>query len=135
MDKKELKKVSGDVYFVAEREAGNAYIQANWIGIQSLETIMYGANQLLIMLQKQPCSTILNNQSELIGPWDDGALFLGKAWAPKARQLGVKNFVQVLAPGIYGKRSFEKFKQVAVQHFQIETFELETDAKAWLLNP
>lgn len=132
MDKVELKKANGDVFFTAQRAVGNSFIHVNWIGIQSLETIMYGAGQLLVMLQKLPCKTILNSNQELIGPWDDGALYLGNTWAPKAKHLGLNNFVQVLAPGIYGKRSFEKFQQLAGKFFKIETFEHEQDAEDWI---
>jgi hypothetical protein len=134
MDKKELKKANGDLFFEAKRQAGNAYIQVNWIGIQTLETIMMGANQLLTLLRQQPCPAILNSNNELIGPWDDGAFYMGSKWAVQARILGVLHFAQVLAPGIYGQRSFQVFQQFAQQHFQIETFATNADAEAWLLS-
>ncbi|MBK0402717.1 hypothetical protein I5M27_06950 [Adhaeribacter sp. BT258] len=132
MEKKELKKANGDVFFEAMRAADNSYILVNWVGIQSLETIMLGANQLLQMLRHQPSLSILNSNKELIGPWDDGALFLGNTWAVKASILGVKNFAHVLAPGLYGKRSFQKFEQFAERYFTIETFESEVEAIQWL---
>ena len=132
MQKKELKKANGDVFFQAERKAGNSYIQVNWIGIQSLETIMMGAGLLLNMLRELPCSAILYSNQELIGPWEDGAFFLGSSWAPKARNLGVECFAHVLAPGIYGRRSFQRFEQLAQHQFRIEAFETIKDAEAWL---
>ena len=61
MEKTELKKTNGDVFFEATRMADNSYILVNWVGIQSLETIMMGANQLLIMLRNKPCAAILNS--------------------------------------------------------------------------
>ena len=134
MDKKELKKGNGDLFFEAERKGGNSYILVNWIGIQSLESMMMVANQLLTMLRQQPCPGILNSNKELIGPWDDGALFLGTKWARQAKILGVLHFAQVLAPGIYGQRSFQQFYQFAQQHFQIETFATDAEAEAWLLS-
>ena len=115
-------------------KADNSYILVNWIGIQTLETMMMGANQLLTMLRQQPCHGILNSNKELIGPWDDGALFLGSKWARQAKILGVLHFAQVLAPGIYGQRSFKQFYQFAQQHLQIETFATEAEAEAWLLS-
>jgi hypothetical protein len=132
MIKKELKKANGDVYFEAQREAGNSYIYVNWIGIQSLEMIMMGANQLLNMLRQRTCPGILNSNQELIGPWDDGALFLGTKWVPQAKVLGLQYFAQVLAHGIYGQRSFQTFQQVAGRHIQIKTFETDAEAAAWL---
>lgn len=132
MDKKELKKASGDVFFEAEYRAGNSYLYVNWIGIQTLETMMMGGNTILSMLRTNPCSLILNDQQELVGPWAEGAAYFGGSWAPKARLYGVKQFVQVLAPGIFGRRSFQEFQQKAQLHFQIETFETTPEALAWL---
>ena len=132
MEKTELKKTNGDVFFEATRMADNSYILVNWVGIQSLETIMMGANQLLIMLRNKPCTAILNSNKELIGPWDAGALFMGNTWATRARMLGLNNFAHVLAPGIYGKRAFQKFYQEAQNQFHIETFETDAAARAWL---
>lgn len=134
MNKKILQKANGDVFFEATRQAGNAYLYVNWIGIQTIETMMMGANQLLAMLRRQPCPDILNSHQELIGPWDDGALFLGSQWAPQAQVLGVLHFAQVLAPGIYGQRSFRHFYQLAQHKFQIETFATPEAAQAWLLS-
>lgn len=112
----------------------NSYIYANWIGIQTIETIMMGAGQLLTLLRRQPCPAILNSHKELIGPWESGALFMGNQWARQAKTLGVLHFAQVLAPGIYGQRSFQIFYQLAQNHFQIETFATDAEAEAWLLS-
>jgi hypothetical protein len=133
MDRKELRKANGDVFFEAERQAGNSFIFVNWIGIQSIEMIMMGANLLLTMLRQRPCAAILNSNQELIGPWNDGALFLGGKWAPQAKKLGVIHFAHVLAHGIYGQSSFQLFHQLGQQHLQIQTFETDAEAQAWLL--
>ena len=132
MDKKELKKANGDVFFEAEHRAGNSYIYVNWIGIQSLETVMLGGNTILAMLRAKPCPVILNNNHELVGPWNEGAAYMGSSWAPKAKLYGIKQFLQVLAPGIYGRRSFQDFQNKAQQQFQIETFETDEEAISWL---
>jgi hypothetical protein len=132
MDKKELRKANGDVFFEAARQVENAFILVNWIGIQSVETIMMGANLLLTMLRQEPCAALLNSNKELIGPWNDGALFLGARWAPQAKSLGMVYFAQVLAPGVYGQRSFHLFLPLAQPHLQVEIFETDAAAEAWL---
>lgn len=132
MEKQQLRKANGDVFFEAEPQANNAFIRVNWIGVQSIETMMMGANLVLTMLRQQPCPAILNCNKELIGPWNEGALFLGSKWAPQAKWLGVRHFAQVLALGIYGRTSFQLFHQLGQQHFQIGIFETEAEAEAWL---
>ncbi|QMU28667.1 hypothetical protein [Adhaeribacter radiodurans] len=134
MERNELKKVNGDLFFEAQRKGANSYIFANWIGIQSLEAIMLGANLVLSMLRKEPCMAILNSNKELIGPWDEGALYLGNKWVMEANALGVIHFAHVLAPGVYGQRSFEKFFRLAQPYLQIEVFETDAEAEAWLLS-
>ena len=133
MDKKELRKSNGDLFFEVERKGKNDYILVNWVGIQSVETIMLGANVLLNMLRQNTCAYLLNSNKELIGPWDDGALFLGNRWAIQARNLGLLYFAQVLSPGIYGQRSFTQFEAAARDHFQIKTFNSEIEAASWLV--
>lgn len=132
MDRRELRKANGDIFFEAERREGNSYILVNWTGIQSLEAIMMGASQILAMLRQRPCPAILNSNKELIGPWDDGAIFLGGSWIKQAKLLGVKYFAHVLAPGIYGQRSFKIFEQAAQQHLPVEAFETDQEAENWL---
>ncbi|MDQ3290963.1 MAG: hypothetical protein M3Q05_06695 [Bacteroidota bacterium] len=134
MEKKELKKANGDLFFEVCRKAANSYIHANWVGIQSIETIMLGANLVLSMLRQEPCSAILNSNKELIGPWDDGALYMGNKWVMDLNTLGVIHFAHVLAPGVYGQRSFEKFFQLAQPYLQIEVFNSDEEAEAWLLS-
>lgn len=133
MDKKDLRKSNGDLFFEVERKGKNDYILVNWVGIQSVETIMLGANTLLNMLRQNPCAALLNSNKELIGPWDDGALFLGNRWTIQARNLGLLYFAHVLSPGIYGQRSFIKFETNARDHFQIQTFHSDKEAAAWLV--
>jgi len=132
MDIQELKKVNGDVYFMAERRGNNAYIFVNWTGIQTLDMMMLGAQLLLKMLRHQPCQVLLNSNQEVIGPWDDGALFLGSQWARQAKALGLRNFIQVQAHGVYGKKSFKLFHQYGQQHLEIQTFDSLEDGEAWI---
>ncbi|PSR52664.1 hypothetical protein AHMF7605_03550 [Adhaeribacter arboris] len=134
MERKELKKFNGDLFFEVQRKAANSYIFTNWVGIQTLETILLGTNQVLDMLRKEPSTGILNSNRELIGPWDDGALYMGNKWVMELNTLGVIHFAHVLAPGIYGQRSFEKFFQLAQPYLQIEVFNSNEEAESWLLS-
>lgn len=132
MDKRELRKANGDVFFEAERKADNSFICANWIGVQSLESIVMGGNQLLSMLRKKPCSAILNNNHELVGPWDVGISWLAFKWAPQAKELGVEHYAHVMSYGIFGQNSFNSVAPLLKNHFEVRVFEDETDAKEWL---
>ncbi len=131
---KELKKANGDVFFEARRTPDNNYIYLNWIGIQSLETIVMGGNHVLTMLREQPCRGILNSNREIIGPWEVAVNWLTHKWAPQAKELGVQYFAHVLSPGIYGQRSFSSLSPNFEQQFKLRSFDNEEAAKEWLIS-
>ncbi|WP_276499581.1 hypothetical protein [Pontibacter litorisediminis] len=127
-----LKKGNGDVFFEASRSPGNVYIFVNWIGIQSLETVMMGNNQILAMLREKPCKGLLNSNRELIGPWDVAVNWLAYRWAPQAKALGLQHLAHVLSPGIYGQRSFKALYPNIKEQLDVKSFEDEKAAEAWL---
>lgn len=130
----ELKKANGDVFLIAERMPDNSYIHARWIGMQTMDTVMKGGLLYLEMLIKQPCAKLLNDHSELVGPWLVANDWIVNDWTPKVRSLGLRHMAQVLAPGIYGKMSFHELHQRIDDNFDIMMFDDPKNAKEWLLN-
>ncbi|MCC9168943.1 hypothetical protein [Pontibacter harenae] len=129
---KELKKANGDVFLEARRSHDNTYILVNWIGIQSLETIVMGGNHILSMLREKPCKGLLNSNRELIGPWDAGVNWLVHKWTPQAKSLGLTYFAHVLSPGIYGQWSFQALYSSLKEQLNIGPFDNEKAAEEWL---
>jgi hypothetical protein len=132
MDKFELKKASGDVFLEVRRMPDNAFILANWVGIQTLETIVMGGNQILSLLREKNCPGFLNSNKELIGPWETAVNWLAYKWVPKAKLSGLQFFAHVLSPGIYGQRSFQALYPKIADKLEVASFEDEKDAEAWL---
>lgn len=128
----ELKKANGDVFLIAERMPDNAYIHARWIGMQTLETVQAGGKLYIEMLIKQACPRLLNDHSELIGPWLVANDWIVQEWTPKVRALGLHFMAQVLAPGIYGKMSFHELNQRIDNDFHIRMFDDIPAARTWL---
>jgi len=129
---KELKKAEGFTFFEAGRTPDNAYIYVNWIGIQSLETVVMGGNHLLTMLRQKPCQGLLNSNRELIGSWETAVSWLTHRWVPQAKASGLRYYAHVLSPGIYGRRSFDLFYPILQREFDLALFEDETSAIVWL---
>jgi hypothetical protein len=130
---KELKKANGDVFFEARRKPDNSYIAINWIGLQSLETVMLGCNQILAMLREKPCPRLLNSNRELVGPWEVAVSWLVYKWAPQANALGLRYFAHVLSPGVFGQRSFRSFQDMLKGELRVKGFEEEQKAEDWLM--
>ncbi|WP_207431004.1 hypothetical protein [Sabulibacter ruber] len=133
LDKKELRKANGDVFFEAYQLHHQSYIYVNWIGIQSLETMVMGSNHVLSILREKPCKGLLNSNQELIGPWDAAVQYLAYKWAPTASNLGLRWMAHILSPGIYGRKSFDLFKQHLSTSITLKSFEDRTTAEGWLI--
>ncbi|PRY11354.1 hypothetical protein CLV24_111149 [Pontibacter ummariensis] len=132
IDYKELKKADGYPFFEASRRPDNSFIAVNWIGTQSLETVVMGGNHILAMLREKPCQGLLNSNRELIGPWDAAVSWLSYKWVPQAKELGLRYYAHVLSPGIYGQRSFAMFQESLKSHFSMRPFNDEKRAEEWL---
>jgi hypothetical protein len=133
VEHKELMKGNGDVFFEARRSPDNAFVFVNWIGIQSIETIIMGNNQILALLREKPCKGLLNSNRELIGPWEAAVAWLAYKWAPQAKALGLCHIAHVLSPGIYGQRSFNSLSPLLEELLDLRSFEDEDTAERWLL--
>jgi hypothetical protein len=132
VDYKELRKANGDIFFEAKRSLEHDYIFVNWIGIQTLETVVMGGNHILTMLKDKPSTGILNSNRELIGPWEIAVNWLSNKWVPQAKTLGLKVYAHVLSPGIYGRRSYKSFAPVLEKQFDSQSFSDESSAELWL---
>ncbi|WP_266202460.1 hypothetical protein [Pontibacter kalidii] len=129
---KELRKANGDVFCEVRRTPDNSFVATNWIGLQSLETVMIGGKQTLAMLQEKSCKGFLNSNRELVGPWEIAVNWLIQKWVPQAKAHGVRYYAYVQGPGIYGRRSFNAFYELAKHELEIKVFSEESEAEAWL---
>lgn len=129
---KELKKAEGFTFFEARRTPENTLIRVSWIGIQSLETVVMGGNQVLAMLREKPCAGLLNSNRELIGPWEAAVGWLAHKWVPQAKALGLRYYAHVLSPGVYGRRSFDLLHPILKGGFETASFEDDGSAEEWL---
>jgi len=94
---------------------------------------MRGGTLYIEMLEEQPCSRLLNNHKELIGPWQVANEWIVQHWTPRVMELGLQYMSQVLAPGVYGQMSFHQLHQHIGDKFQIKMFEEVPPALDWLL--
>lgn len=130
----ELKKVYGDVFFSAGRMNNNAFLYAQWFGVQSIETVKEGGYKLLDMMKEKPCTKLLNSNKNVIGSWDMALEWAQTVWAPEMRELGLRYLAQVVPSSIYATLTIESLIQQIDDQFEIRTFEEDADAEAWLLS-
>jgi hypothetical protein len=134
VERTELRKTNGDVFLEVERMPDNAYILAQWIGLQTLETVKQGGIFYTQMIKQHPCPKLLNSHEELIGPWNVANDWIVEEWTPRVQALGLRYMAQVLAPGVYGQMSFHQLHQRISNKWEIKMFDKVAAAREWLLS-
>ena len=76
------------IFLTLEYDSINNWHFANWIGYASTENVKEGAVAHLKLMRENPCPYFLNNNQELVGPWDKANDWLQEVWIPQARDLG-----------------------------------------------
>lgn len=128
----ELKKVFGEVFLTIDVAPDNTFINAQWSGVQSEETVMEGCEKLLELAQTYKCPGLLNSNKKVIGSWNMAVNWAANEWAPRMRAAGIKYFAQVLPSTILAATSIESFLQEVTGEFEIRNFDNDVNAENWL---
>ncbi|WP_026463866.1 hypothetical protein [Adhaeribacter aquaticus] len=127
-----LRKVFGEVFITIQRMPDNAFILAEWFGVQSVETVMQGGYRMLELIKEKPCSKLLNSNKNVIGSWDMALEWAQNEWTPQVRAAGLRYLAQVVPSSIYATMTIETLIQRINNDLEIRTFEDEAAAEAWL---
>ncbi|MFT2009103.1 hypothetical protein ACMA1I_10550 [Pontibacter sp. 13R65] len=128
----ELKKVFGDVFFKAKRINNGSILYAQWLGVQSVETVKEGGYKLLEMIKENPCSKLLNSNKNVVGSWDMALDWAEDTWTPLMKDAGLRYLAQVLPTSIYATFTIENLIQRIDKDLEIRIFEEDAAAEAWL---
>lgn len=122
----------GKVYLTIEFDKLNGWVYNNWMGYQTLPGIVAGADACLVPLQQNACAYLLNDNREVIGPWDHAVEWIVKDWAPRAIALGLTHFANVVSPESMAALSAEAMHVGLGGRLQMRMFGSIEEAKAWL---
>ncbi|QHL87258.1 STAS/SEC14 domain-containing protein [Nibribacter ruber] len=129
--KKELTNALGRVFLTVEYDEKANWVYNNWIGYQSYESIVAGANACAEILQQHNCSFLLNDNRQIIGPWNHAVEWIATDWTPRAIAAGLRYFAHVVDADSLAKLSSEEMKQTA-DGFAMQIFGDIEEATAWL---
>src|SRR5699024_2377915 len=127
-----LRKVFGDVFFSATWLHDGTILYAQWLGVQSVETVKEGGYKVLEMMKEQPCSKLLRSNTEVVGSWDMALEWAENTWTPLMRHAGLRYLAQVVPTSIYATLTIETLIQRIDKEFEIRIFEDVEEAEAWL---
>ncbi len=122
----------GKVYHTIEYDQANKWVYSNWIGYQTYIGIVSGADSCLDLLRENDCTLLLNDNREVIGPWDHAVEWIVTNWSPRAIALGLTHFANVVSPESMAALSAESMHLGMGNQLQMRSFGDIAQAQAWL---
>ncbi|RZK52173.1 MAG: STAS/SEC14 domain-containing protein, partial [Hymenobacter sp.] len=82
----------GKTYLTIDYDAANNWVYNNWIGYQTYVGVIAGADACLPPLRENHCAYLLNDNRQVVGPWDHAVQWIATDWAPRAAGQGLTHF-------------------------------------------
>jgi len=80
-------------------------MHCKWIGLQNKKGIMKSGAIILNLLKDKKITKILNDNTEVNGPWNDAAEWTAKNWFPEMIEAGLKYFAWIISRNIFAEIS------------------------------
>ena len=128
----ELTNGFGKVYLTIEYDPTGPWVYNNWIGYQTFAGIIVGADECLHPLRENNCAHLLNDNRQVIGPWDHAVQWIVTDWAPRATAQGLTHFANVVSPESLAALSAEAMQVGLSDRLQMRMFSNLREAQAWL---
>jgi hypothetical protein len=108
------------------------WLYVEWIGMQSVDNVHDGCEQMLRLLQVKGGDSVLNDNTRLEGTWIGAAEWVGNEWFPAMIRAGLKRFAWVQSASRFSQVSAEETLKFAPPGV-VQLFGSREDAEAWLL--
>lgn len=122
----------GKIYLTIDYDAANNWVYNNWIGYQTYVGVISGADACLLPLREHGCAYLLNDNRQVIGPWDHAVQWVATDWAPRAASQGLTHFANVVSPESMAALSAEAMFLGIGTRLQMRMFGDIDSARAWL---
>lgn len=123
----------GISYLETRYEKEQKWVNNNWIGYVMVEEVKAGADACLDLVKENGCSKLLNDNTNLTGPWDQANEWIATNWMPRALALGLKQFAHVVSEDVFGAISAEDMQtRVNEFDFEMRIFSSKSEAEQWL---
>ncbi|AMJ67188.1 hypothetical protein [Hymenobacter sp. PAMC 26628] len=104
----------------------------NWVGYQTYVGIVAGADACLFPLRDNRCAYLLNDNREVVGPWNHAVAWIVTDWAPRAAAQGLTHFANVVSSESMAAQSAEAMFLGIGARLQMRMFGAIEEAQAWL---
>lgn len=108
----------------------NKILHCNWIGFQNKESIVKSGGDILNFLKKKGCSKVLNDNTQVTGPWQEAAEWTATEWFPAMINAGLKHFAWIFSTNIFSELSAKK---AMPSSDVVKSFNSMKEAREWLI--
>lgn len=84
------------------------YLYLNWKGFQLEDDIYEAGEQVLQIFRGLDCSKVLNDNREVVGPWNKASEWTQSYWFPEMIKAGLNQFAWVFPDNIFAELSAQK---------------------------
>lgn len=110
-------------------DSSNKYLYCNWMGFQNKQSIMACGATILDLLKKKGASKVLNDNTQVNGPWQDAAEWTATVWFPDMIKAGLRHFAWVFSRDIFSELSA---KRAMPANDIVKSFNDLEEARKWL---
>jgi len=111
-------------------EEAHQWLRATWRGYVDPGEAMRGAEAYLQHAARTPSPYLLNDNSQLRGPWFDSLDWLAEVWVPQAVSLGLRYVAHVMQADRHADILPRRLP--ATVPFELQIFDQLVDAQQWL---
>lgn len=122
----------GKVYLRISYDPANRWVYNEWVGYQTYTGIVVGADACLPPLVENGCAYLLNDNRQVIGPWDHAVEWVVNNWAPRAIASGLTHFANVVSPESLAANSARAMALGLEGQLQMHLFGDLAEAQQWL---
>lgn len=126
----------GAIYLAANIEISyhtkDGILYCDWIGHQSEDKLKEAGEKIIQVLTEKNCSTVLNDNTRVIGHWYHSVDWTNTDWFPRMVQAGLTKFAWICSDDVFTQLSA---KRAIPQNEIVRVFNNHDEALKWLTEP
>jgi hypothetical protein len=127
-----VRHANGQPYCITQYVPTEGWIKTTWLGFVSPAEAEEGASAALESLHAGPITCLLNDNSQIKGPWFDSVHWLKRVWAPQAARLGLRYIAHVAQPHTEADLGVLFDRNPFGKNIELQVFTFIEDATNWL---
>ena len=119
-------------YCAVDFDTANDWLLVTWKGFVTAQDGEQGAEESLRALRLNNVTFLLNDNSQVSGPWFDSVEWLERVWAPQAARLGLRYVAHVMQPDANAELAAAGKHNPFADRFNLQIFSTVAEAERWL---